>query len=57
MTEAKRVIIGINNYYLKVCSVYFGISRRPNWFRRLILRVLLGISVVSDGELKKETDA
>lgn len=57
MIETKRVIIGTNNYYLKVCSVYLGTNRRPNWFRRLMLRALLGISVVSDEELKKEANA
>lgn len=57
MTETRNVIIGANSYYLKICSVYLGVSKRPNWFRRLMLKTLLGISVVSDEELKRETNA
>lgn len=57
MIETRNVIIGVNSYYLKICSVYLGINKRPNWFRRLMLKTLLGISVVSDEELKKEANA
>ena len=48
----KNIKIGHADYYLAIQNIYLAVMPRPNWFRRMILRIA-GVKFIENKEVER----